>query len=181
MRAIQSPLNVILLVSLLTFAGCDNRSGGDASATPVTVTAVGYKGFDMRDDPATSYGEYVVVVTMRNNGKQALVCDSIEGRYYSETGPVLRQPVVNEPKGRPITIEPGKSWTWDFATDGYTRELFVNAKGKPIYFGIAAKSQDKDIVGPLYVILATLGDLPLRLRSEPDRPGMPLQLQATQK
>jgi len=180
--ATNSLLMVTASLSLPFLAGCDSKpSGSGAASTPqVTVTAAVFQGFHVGLGAGTSDGEYVVVVTVSNNGKQPFLCDTIEGKYFPERGRVLTQPVVHMPEGTPITIEPGKPWTHDFGTDGYTTDLFIDANGKPIRFGITIKTNGKDIVGPFSATLPSLSNLPLdHERYQSNKSGVPLQLQTS--
>lgn len=155
------PIVVLMLILLTVTSSCgraDNLSGNSPAAN-IEISAT--VRFNTAYSPVGLGGgaaEYRVDVTLKNSGEKSFIFDEAEGAFTPASGKALRMSTTNIEKGV-FEIEAGGETTLEYATDGYTPELYADANGGTLFFVLTLYQDDKVVYGPYTAPLPDIFDL----------------------
>lgn len=177
-------LAVICLIMTLIVIGCNSIT---EKATPTAVkikptstrikltkprptsTRISYEGMSIKGTVSrrrylaptvsSSESEYYVEITLTNKNPEPVIVNQIRSAFVAKTWCLKTETFNLANEG---LIEPYASKIWGLATNGYTRDLLVNAGERPLKLIFFFCKEKTIVAGPYLVELPDIKDLSSR-------------------
>lgn len=155
------PVVVILLILLTVTSSCGGAENSSSNSPAANIEISATVRFNTAYSPVGTGGgaaEYRVEVTLKNGGGEMFIFDEAEGAFTPASGKALRMSTTNIEKGV-FEIAAGAETKLEYATNGYTPQLYADANGGPLFFVLTLYQGDAVVYGPYTAPLPDIFDL----------------------